>query len=416
VAERIIIADLTRERAQVGLASPDSPGVEVPEEFSLPQRAIIRQETAGLLTLAGDAAAGIQSDANTLVFNRLHRLLARVGDGELRSHLAGALWGALCEELEARGLTDSTGSSAVYAILHHLSPQPLLDDFRAACAGASVPLHGFVHEGAALVLGFIRSAMFPKVFSGDEVRATVCLVVAYAETGVDVVCFDHEVTATTRRELVLRDFFHSNSVSLAKALDGRDWWGAVTHFISVEDVAMSEAEQEQVAATMRIASGVKATKKRFQTARAQRIKIKGAAYVARCCHGRGDPTEEYLISNAYHVGVQINRERFHPVLAMREALLTNQFPHRAAQTFSLRGQSGGQLRVNVCCGYSGRMGEAIILGVMTTGDLTRPAGREFAFTVAFTLDAPGGGQFMLETVDSRQPLGSQNFILPGLVI
>ena len=416
VEGRIIIADLTREVARVGLAALDDPTVEVSADFGLPQRVAIRQEEAGLITLAGEEEASVRSDARTLVFNRLHKLLPRVGDAELRSRLIGALWRALCEELEKSGLVRPEGNCVGYVIPHHLSTQPLLEEFRAVCAGASVQPVGFVHEAAALILGFVRSPLFPKVFPTGGERATICLVVAYDEMGVDVACFDYSDARPPRRELVIRDFFHSTCVGLKKALEGRAWSGAVTHLISVEDEEVAGGALAALVAVLQGDDGA-AAKKRFQTPGAHRLKIKGAAYVAQCCHGRGDPAAEFSISSAYNVGVQIDLKRFHPIMDGQQASMVYDFPRRAAQTFALQGQPGGELRLNLCCGYSERMAEAIPLGVMgvATGELARGAGRGAAVTVAVTLDAPGGGQFMLETPETGRPLGSQSFVLPSLV-
>lgn len=414
---RIIIADLTRAEARVGLATLGESAVEVPDDFRVPQRVAVRQGATGLSTVGGEAAADARADAHTVVFNRLHKLLPRMGDAGLRSRLAAAAWGALCLGLERRGFVEPATRAAAYVIPHHLSTQTLLEEFRTACAGASVRPVGFVHEAAALVLGFVRAPLLPEAFPAGDQRATICLVVAYDETGVEVACFDHSAAGTARRRLLIRDFFHTTCVGLKKALEGRPWAGAVTHFVSVEDEGVRGGALEALIEVLQ-SGGAGATKKRVQTQGAHRLKIEGAAYVAQCCHGRGDPSEEYSVSNAYSVGVQVDSKRFHAVLDGQEASAADHFPRRASQTFALQGQHGGKLRLNLCCGYSGRISEAIPLGdvVLPAGEFGRGVSRKPAVTVAVVLDATGGGQFVLETAGTKRPLATQSFVLPGLLL
>lgn len=411
----IVIADLARDAARVGLAALGDQSVEVPAEFALPQRVALVLGDAGIVALAGGAAAGARTDAHTLVFNRLQKSLPRVGDSELRSRLAAANWGALCEELTGRGLVGPEGCVG-YVIPHHLSTQPLLEEFRAACAASSVRPVGFVHEAAALALGFVRSPLLTKTLDGGGGRATFCLLVASDESEVDVVCFDYSAEHPPRRELLIRDFFHADCAGLSKSLEGRSWAAGITHLVSVEDEAV-EAESLAPLVALFKADGARVEKRRFKASAARRLKIGGAAHVARCCHGRGGAGEEYSISNAYGIGVQTDRKRFHPIIDGLTASAVEDFPRRAEQTFALRGQPGAQLRLDLRCGYSDRVAETIPLGVATVGvsDLARRAGRGEAVNVAVTLDAPGAGQFTLESATTRRPLASLPFVLPSLV-
>src|SRR5205085_6768670 len=98
-------------------------------------------------------------------------------------------------------------------------PLPLLENFRASCAGERpLKLIGCAHEAAALVLGFLRTAGGQLAASATESAITICLVVACDEQTIDVVCFDYARPTPMRHRILIRDFFQTTCAELSTRL------------------------------------------------------------------------------------------------------------------------------------------------------------------------------------------------------
>src|SRR5207237_10515288 len=124
-----------------------------------------------------------------LIFEQPARELPRMEEAELQTLLLEGFWRAVAQSLIARGLLRADEQATGYVVPTHRFPLPLLESFRASCAGARpVKLIGCAHEAAALVLGFLRSeaCRLAESTSPAHVPVTVCLVVPFDQQAVDV--------------------------------------------------------------------------------------------------------------------------------------------------------------------------------------------------------------------------------------
>lgn len=417
--ERIIIADFTREAARIGVTDSEAQAVVILDEFEFPLRAAVRQTATEVLAFAGDEARDIRRDAHTLVFNRLHDLLLRMEDVELQSYLTEALWRTLCNSLTQRGVIDAARPNIGYIIPPYLSSRPLLENIRSSCAEERrVRMAGFAHEAAALVVGFLRSALFKSSEVASHSNETTCLVVAYDEQDIDVICFDYAKESAIRHQVRVRDFFRVSQTELSDRFARSDWLNSLSRLISVEATSMSGEAGRDLMKILKPFTG-SASQHRYRTGGAHKLKIKGAAYIAQCCLGRGRAADEYVVSTAYHVGVQLNREAFHPLLTKNEMARIDSYPHRCVQPFTIRGEPGEQLQLSLLCGYSDQMSEATLLGRATMSGQDLSAVMHKGDAILMTLlrfDAPGCGELVLGSLLDNKIIARQPFVLPGLVL
>lgn len=416
---RLIVVDWTRGAALAGVFAEGAGGWRLESELCVPSRLAVRRGAEeGVRVLACTEAADAREDADTLVFEQPAQDLSRIEDAELQTLLASGFWRALERELVARGaLREGARAAAGYVVVPHHFPLPLLENFRAACAGEDrLKLVGFVHEAAALVLGLLRSESSRPDEGAASDSATTCLVTAYDEQTVDVACFDQERTSRAVTRVLVRDFFRTTCATLSARLHDCDWLGAFTHLAVVEDPSLPEHARAALEAPLRaVADGV--AYRRRQTSGATKLKLDGGAYVALCAAGRAPDPQEYDIAHACHIGVQTDQEHFRPVIHKDDWARLSEFPHVAAQAFRLRGQPASALRVNFYGGYSTRVADAVPLGHTTLGreELSRVEAAA-SLTAAVCLDAPCGGEFLLGLLPDNRVLRRQPFTLPGLVI
>jgi hypothetical protein len=417
--EQIIIADLTEEMTRIGITASDVANVIIPANFDFPLRAAVRNTASGLLTLAGREAADVKADAQTLVFNRLNRLLPRIEDAELQSQLSGALWTAFCNALSGDGLIDSGKRSVGYVIPHHLSTQSLLENFRMASAGESrVRMCGYVNETAALVMGFLRSLNFKLDELDFSSMKTVFLIVAHDEQNIETVCFNYYRESASRHYIVVRDFFHTNASELYERFAEGDWLKDLSLIISVENASISEEARRGLIGGLEPLAST-AEKKRYYTGGTRKLKIKGAAYIAQFCEGRIASPDEYHISTAFNVGIQLDQQRFRSLLTKDEIATVETYPHQVAQPFHISGEPGAELSINLLCSYGEQVKDSILLCRMKiTGEALAAVARAKDPIIISVLrfDSPGSGEIVLGLVSGNQTLERRRFVLPGLVL
>lgn len=417
-SEQIVVVDWTRSAARVGVFAESMRGLQLESELILPPRLVVRHDQDAPRIIAGEQAAEARADANTLIFEQPVRDLPQMEDGELQTLLLAGFWRALGHNLIERGQLHADKQVAGYVVPPHRFPQPLLERFRASCAGER-PLNfsGSVHEAAALVIGFLRSEAFhlktSEMLPDDPI--TICCAVGVDEQTVEVVCFDYSRAAHAVHRIVIRDFFKTTCADLSNRLHECDWLGEFSLLVIVEDPTLSAAAQASLNAPLEaIASG--ATLEHQQSPNASQLKLRGAAHIALCAAGRAPDEEEYDVAHACHVGVQTDQQHFLPIISKDAWAQLAEFPYLAAQAFRLRGEPGNALRLNLYSGYSTWVADAVPLGhtMLWQEDLAQLSGTA-ALTAAVRLDAPSNGEFLLGLMPENRTLRRQTFTLPGLV-
>lgn len=417
---RLVVVDWTRSAALVGVFVESAGGWQLESGLDMtPRLAVRHDELGGLRVLVGEEAMDAREDESTLVFEQPARDLPRMEEAELQTLLLSGFWRGVAQGLVTRGLLRAGEQVAGYVVPPHRFPLPLLESFRASCAGERpLKLIGIAHEAAALVLGFLRSEAFhpEKSTAQSGAPVTICLVVACDEQAVDVACFDYTRVTPTQHSILIHDFFQTTCAELSTRLHDCDWLGAFSQLVIAEDPALSASAQATFRAPLRaIADGV--ARQYQQTPAASELKLRGGAHVALCASGGVPDEQEYDVAHACHIGLQINQQHFQPVVSKEAWAQLTEFPHLAAQAFRLRGHPGNALRLNFYSGYSTRVADAVPLGhtMLWQEDLAQLTSAE-TLTAAVRLDAPGSGEFLLGLMPENRALRRQPFALPGLVV
>ncbi len=416
----MVVVDWTQGAALVGVFSESARGWQLEAELHMPSRLVVRHEQAdGLRVLGGEEATEAREDESTLIFEHPARDLPRMEEAELQTLLMVGFWRALAQGMVTRGLLRAGEQAAGYVVPPHRFPLPLLESFRASCAGERpLKLVGIAHEAAALVLGFLRSEAFRLEESAMQSTApvTICLVVACHEQTIDVMCFDYARATPTRHCVLIRDFFQTTYAELSTRLRDCDWLGTFSQLVIVEDPMLPASTQSAFNVPLQaITDGV--TLQRHQMPAASQLKLSGGAHIALCAAGLAPDEQEYDVAHACHIGLQIDQQNFQPVVTKDAWAQLTEFPHLAAQAFRLRGSPGNALRLNFYSGYSTRVADAVPLGhaMLWQEDLAQLTGAT-ALTAAVRLDAPGSGEFILGLMPENRALRRQPFTLPGLVV
>jgi hypothetical protein len=412
--------DWTRGAARVGLFAESLRGWQLESELRLPARLVVRlEQPEGLRVLAGDEASDAREDAATLIFENPVRDLPHMDDTEFQTTLLRGFWRALTKRLSEGGLLRAGEQVAGYVLPPANSPLPMLENFRASCAGERpLRLAGSVHEAAALVLGFLRSEAFrldeSRVLSAEPL--SICLVVACDERTVDVACFDYALPKPKSHSILIRDFFQTTCAELSTRLGDCDWLGSSSLIFSIEDTAAPSSMQSALDASLHAVTSGGLTLQGRQMREAPQLKLKGGAHIALCAAGRAPDDQEYDVAHACHIGLQIDQQHFHPVVNKDAWAHLKEFPHLSAQAYRMRGLPGNAVRLNLYSGYSTRVAEAVPLGhtMLWREDLAQLTGSA-ALTAAVRLDAPCRGEFLLGLMPENRTLRRQQFTLPGLV-
>jgi hypothetical protein len=417
-SEQIVVVDWTRSAGRVGVLSESVHGWQLESELNLAPRLVVRHGQGNALrVLAGEQATEARADANTLIFEQPARDLPHIEDPELQTSLLSGFWSALGQNLVERGLLRFDKQAVGYVVPPHRFPQPLLERFRASCAGdGPLKFSGSVDEAAALVIGFVRSEAFHPEESDrlSDVPIKVGCVVGVEEQMVDVVFFDYTRAARAVHRIVIRDFFQTSCAELSTRLRECDWLGAFSLLVLIEGPALSATAQAALNAPLQ-ALAVGATYERRSLSNASQLKLRGAAHVALCATGYATDEPVYEVSHACHVGMQIDQQHFQPIISKQSWTELAEFPYLAAQAFHLRGMPGNALRLNLYSGYSTMVADAVPLGhtMLWQEDLAQLAGA--ALTATVRLDAPSSGEFVLGVMPENYILRRQPFTLPGLV-
>lgn len=413
---RLVIVDWRPNVARAGVFSKTVRGWQSTFELELPPRLVVSNEPPhGLRVLAGAEAAQVIENANALVFEHPARDLPEMDDRELASLLLEGFWRGVSEALVASGQLGPNELIPGYVVTPQRFPLPLLEDFRAAGADhRPLKLIGSIHEGAALVVGSLRAEAFHLEENASQ-AVTICLVVACDEQTIEIVCFDY-ARANHRHRIVIRDCFHTNCSGLSKRLRDCDWLGAFSLLAVIEDPSLPEAVRDALNTPLQAISDTAVVQRR-ELAAASRLRLLGGAHIALCAARQAPDEQEYEIANACHIGLQVDQQRFQPVINKDEWVQVKTFPHLAAHGFSLRGQAGNGLRLNLYGGYSTRVADAVPLGhaLLWQEDLAQ-LNTMTALTAAVRLDTPGSGEFLVGVLPENRILCRQTFTLPGLVV
>jgi hypothetical protein len=413
--KRITIIDLTGEIAQAGEAANDC--VQIFDDFALPYRVAISKADGQIQAFAGKECEGLHEDRNTLIFDHLNLCLPGMADENLLSLVITSFWNTLSTSLSAPGASGATA----YIITDYRYPASLLERFRALCkVNAGLHLAGFISEEAAFLMGFINTEAFGKRVA--EVNAsrpvTFCAVAASDEREVVVACFDYWIGAKEERYLVIRDFFRARFDLLIGKLESRDWRNQVSQLLSIEAADLPGSRRTWLEKAIHC---VRADACRITLERQfiSRLKLDGAARIARCRRGRGSEQDNYNIETAYNIGVQIEQGRFHPISTRQSAASINQFPFTVAQAFHVRGKLGTRLNLNFYCGRSDIIEDSTQIASITLSEQETAAlskSPSMALAVRVRMDTRGSGEVALERLPDNGVIASQAFTLPGLVI
>lgn len=419
IGRTLIVVDWKSREARVAIFAERFPGFELLSEFSTSTRCVICYEHSGVISnRAGADAVDIQEDERTIVFDRLGRDLSRIDDPELQTELLNCFWHELHQELLQRRILVEGQAAPVFVIPPVRFPPALLERFRVECAKETpLRLIGFINPAVALVLGFLRSAevsgQLVQIVGQDQ--ATVCLVVASGELTVDVVCFDYAFASPRQHRILVRDHFQTTCEGLLSRLQKCDWLGSFSRLVVIEDLTLPQSAQSTLNVPLDAISDA-VTPHHRKLANASQLSLKGAAHVALSATGRAPDEQLYEIMRACHIGLQIDKQSFEPIIAKNSWKTETEFPLFAAQTFRVLGRPGDALRLNLYGGYSTRVADAVPLGqtMMAQEELAEltVAG---VFTAVVRLDTPDSGEFVLGILPENRALSRQSFSLPGLV-
>lgn len=417
--QQTIIADLTKPVARICVVDPGGKPLELNHQQVVPYRVAIRNDEAGLRFLAGDKAENIREDERTLIFNNLASELLRIEDEELQSELALAFWSEICETLSSQGvLKDSAETVKGYIIPHHCSPPDLLVHIRKGSAAKKLSIAGFCHEGISLVMGLLRSGAFASAIHGRDSSVPICLFAA-DDNVIDVVCFDYLVDDDGRISILLRNYFRATSDDLFRRLKQANGLDTFTVLLLLESSNLSDSVKDTLNALIDGVWADNVVKERQVMPQLPWLKALGAAYIASYCSGQAATPEEYNFQTAWHIGVRLDRDSFHPLVSSKQFEETRDFSYSALQFFKLRGRPGNEMRVQLYCGFSPRVEDSTLLGQVTLSNpelASLASDNESMLGAVLRLDTHGSGEFTLGLLPGDRIVSSMAFALPGLMI
>lgn len=418
--QQTIIVDLTGDLARICVADSGVRNVEVRNQLIVPCRIAVQDDEAGLRFFAGNKTANISEDDRTLMFDNLPTDLPGIEDEELQSELALSFWNEVCETLLSEGLLKGPVEAARgYIIPDHHSPPDLLERIRAACAKETPSIAGFCHEGISLVMGFLQSSAFSTVLRNFDcsLPVPICLFAA-DNNALEVACFDYLLADDARVSILLRNYFRTTYNDVFRRLKHSDWDDRLSVLCALETPNLADSAREVLDALFYVVSTDDVVKERQLMPELPWLKARGAAHIACCCSGRVATPVEYNIETAWHIGVRLDQESFHPLVTRKRFEEVKDFPHSALQTFKLQGRPGNEMRVQLYCGFSDRIEDSTLLGQLTLSqpELVSLASNESALAAVLKLDTHGSGEFTLGLLPDDRIISSMAFTLPGLVI
>jgi hypothetical protein len=416
--QQTIVVDLTGAMARICVVDPRAKPLELNHQQVIPYRVAIRNDEAGLRFLAGGKAANIRADERTLIFDNLASELLRIEDEELQSELALAFWSEICETLSSQGVLKSPETAKGYIIPHRSSPPDLLVRIRKGSAGKTPSIAGFCHEGISLVMGLLLSGAFASAVRGGEGLVPICLFAADGNV-IDVVCFDYRLDGDGRISILLRNYFCATCDDLFSRLKQADWLDTFSVLLLLESSNLSDSVKATLNALLDGVWTDDVVKQRHVMPELPWLKARGAAYIASCCSGRAATPEEYNLQTAWHIGVRLDRNSFHPLVTGKQFEEAGDFSYSALQVFKLQGRPGNEMRVQLYCGFSHRVEDSTLLGQITLSNpelASLASDSESMLAAVLKLDPHGSGEFTLGLLPSDRIVSSMAFALPGLVI
>jgi hypothetical protein len=410
--------DLTTRPVRFGIASANGPlSVEVLSELSLPWRVAIQlDENDELHRFTGNETLQINEYGHTLIFDEVQTSIPRIKDKELRALLLGELWKAVGQTLGS--FLSAHRPPPIYVISPYFYSQSLLDEMREASLSGPVRLAGFVHEAASLLLGTIQTDIFSQMTEGLSFHelATLSLIAAYEDASVDVACFDYSLEGDGSHRILIRDYFHTTDDNLRTRLEKCDWLDQFAKLLLLASQGCDAESNKALTNTLRTLS-LDAAVTRHEILKLTNLKMTGAAHIARCCGGTGDKSR-YVLDIVYNIGVQVEQDRFHPILSKDEMSRLTIYPHTVAQTLQVQGDPGNQMRLDLYCGQSDVVGDGILLGGFTLSrqDLMANASTISPLALFATMKTPGSGEITLGLLENDRVIDRVPFTVPALVV
>jgi hypothetical protein len=407
--------DLTTRPVRFGIVSANGPlSVDVLSELSLPWRVAIQlDDNEKLHTFTGNETLHIKEDSRTLIFEDVQTSIPRITDQELRALLLKELCGALELTLSSSNrFLSADRPPPVYVIAPYFYSPSLLDEMRKSSLNGPVRLAGFVHEAASLLLGTIQTGIFGQmtVGLGFHDPAPLSLIAAYEDASMDVTCFDYSLEGDGSHRILIRDYFHTTDENLRTRLEKCDWPDGFAKLLLLASPGRDAESNDALTNTLRTLS-LDVAVTRHETLELSNLKMTGAAHVARCCGGTGNEGR-YVLDIVYNIGVQVEQDRFHPILSKDEVSRLQNYPHTVAQTFQVQGDPGNQMRLDLYCGQSDIVGDGILLGGFTLSrqDLISP------LALFATMKTPGSGEITLGLLENDRVIDRVPFTVPALVV
>ena len=416
VGKDVTTVDLTRPEATVRVTGRRGRSAGAPVELTLPWAVAFRLQGSAVRGFAGDDLSNLLEDSETILFDRLHEDLPRIQPKSAK-RIVSTFWEAVRSKLRQRGLLDLDGKLKVHVIVPYQYPQTLLESVREGCAGAepAVLLQGFINEALALVMGFVRSPYFTSDTSGMT-SARICLMTIEAGDLCNVVCFDYFKEQPARHFIRIQDFFKATCAELPARLKSTTWLDSTHGMFCLTPRELAEEHRKELEQTLN--SATRPMVIRHSVNNAHELTLAGGTHLAACCLGQGESGDDFVISTAIDIGVQVNQSSMY-ALVRREGLAGERaYPHERVETFKLSRLSENDLEVNLYSGFSESLTDCVQLSSarIPVKDLSLSQKRSSAeLTIAVSLDSPGHGTFGINRALDGQILAKGEFTLPGLI-
>jgi hypothetical protein len=410
-----MIVDLTGPEAWISMFGTRGPAAESSSEFSLPWAVAFQYRDGSLLKLAGEDLRDLAEDDGTILFDCLHEDLHRIQDEKAREQIIRTFWDAIRLNTAERRQLPVGQRAVAHAIVPYQYPQPLLESFRAVCVSEErdLVLRGFINEAVAVVVGFVRSPYFIAETSGVT-AARICLVVTDVPDDTMVICFDYRKELPAHCFIRIQDFFRTSCVGLAERMRSAAWLSDTHGLFSLASARLGEEQSVELERALGRVVGPMVVRNPIEDVR--ELRRSGATYLAACCLGRGEGDEEFVISAAADIGVQMNRESIYPIVRREASVGEREYPHEAVTIFKLNQLPEHELEVNLYSGFSGWVDDSVRLASarISVKELASQLNKA-ELIVTVNLKAVGHGVFRVDRAFDGRSLATGEFTLPGLV-
>lgn len=412
-----MIVDLTGPEASVSVRGKRGSSAGAPSEFTLPWAVAFRYRDSALLELAGEDVRNLVEDDDTILFDRLHEDLHRIQDAETQEKIIRTLWDAIRRNAAELKLLNSGGRAVAHVIVPYQYPQPLLESFREVCTTEErdIVLRGFINEAVAVAVGFVRSPYFSSDTSGMT-SARICLIATDVPDDTTVVCFDYRKELPNRYFIRIQDFFHAPCASLAERMRSAAWLSGTHGLFSLATPRLGEEQSADLERALSRVVGPMVIRNTIDDV--HMLKRNGATHLAACCLGQAKGNEEFVISAAADIGVQMNRRSIYPMVRREGVMGEREYPHEAVTIFKLNKLPDHELEVNLYGGFSGWVDESVQLAsarISVEELAVQPKKSDLELIVTVKLESVGQGEFKIDRARGGVSLAVGEFTLPGLV-